>query len=185
MDIITFAQKGDTTSPTINTASVASGTLIPHGNFSLVYTYSDTGSSIDTTSFTGKIYSWNPTLDTWNPTDIASSYVTLSPVPTTATGTLQIANLPFGKYRFDVTVADTSGNSTTQSFTYFVDKVEWTISSDVYNIGDIVNTVQTFGTGELVVTIKTVGAGFALSLSPNTSLLTPPTTQISYWDGNF
>ena len=53
---------------------------------------------------------------------------------TSSTGVLQISGLPFGKYRFDITFSDTAGNSALQSFTYFVDKVEWTISSDTYNI---------------------------------------------------
>ena len=57
---------------------------------------------------------------------------------------MNIANLPFGRYRFDMSITDNAGNSTTQSFTYFVDRIEWTISADTYNIGNIVQNVATF-----------------------------------------
>lgn len=41
MSIITFAQSGDITPPTISSTSIASGALIPHGNFNLTYNYTD------------------------------------------------------------------------------------------------------------------------------------------------
>ena len=46
----------------------------------------------------------------------------------------------------------------------------------------MVSGAQTFGTGELIVTVKTVGAGFALTLSPNSTLVAS-TDTISYWNG--
>jgi hypothetical protein len=55
-----------------------------------------------------------------------------------------VTGLPFGKYRFDLSISDTSGNITTQSYTYFVDAIEWTISADTYNIGNIVQNIATF-----------------------------------------
>lgn len=75
---------------------------------------------------------------------------------TTSTGNLRIANLPFGKYRFDISIADTYGNVQTQSYTYFIDAIEWTISSAEYDIGNIIANTQTFGTGTMTVTVKTV-----------------------------
>lgn len=47
MGIITFAQAGDITPPIITGTSIASGTLIPHGNFNLTYNYTDTGAGIN------------------------------------------------------------------------------------------------------------------------------------------
>ena len=80
----------------------------------------------------------------------------ISGVPSTSTGFLAITNLPYGKYRFDISVSDNVGNITMQSYTYFVDAIEWTIDSDIYNIGDIINNITKFGTGELVITVRTV-----------------------------
>ena len=80
MQYITFAKlvPTDTTPPNILSNSVASGTLAPIGNFPITLTYSDTGSAIDSASFTGKIYAWNATGATWFATDISSSYLTVT-----------------------------------------------------------------------------------------------------------
>ena len=67
MDIITFATMGDITPPVISGASIASGTLIPHGNFSLTYNYTDVGSGINPGTATGQIYSWNSGTLSYNP----------------------------------------------------------------------------------------------------------------------
>lgn len=76
----------------------------------------------------------------------------------------QLTGLPFGKYRFDFSIADTVGNTVTQSYTYYVDSIIWTISAPSYDIGPAQTSIQTFGTGELLLTVQTVGAGFDLSM---------------------
>lgn len=106
--------------------------------------------------------------------------MSVSGTPTTSTGNLQIANLPFGKYRFDISVADVAGNIQMQSYTYFVDKIEWTVSSPIFNIGDIQSSILGFGTGELIVTVKTVGAGFSISHIRNTDLTSGSDTITVY-----
>ncbi len=165
MQYITFGQSaGDTVAPVITSISRASGSLMPIGNFPLVVTYSDTGSAINTASFTGKIYSWDATGSVWNITNIAPSYMTLSGAATTSTGQLTIAGLPFGKYRFDISVSDNAGNTTLQSIVYYIDDIEWSISADTYDIGTLISNIQAFGTGEMIVTVKTVGVGYTLKM---------------------
>lgn len=63
LQYVTFAMNynPDSTPPNFLSNSVASGTLAPTGTFPITVTYADTGSLIDTTSFTGKIYSWDAT----------------------------------------------------------------------------------------------------------------------------
>ena len=168
--VFSFGQLGDITPPTIQSINAQSGSLIPSGNFTIAVGYSDTGSSIQTSSFTGKIYNWNMTGSTWDATDISSSYMSLSGV-TSSTGNLRINSLPYGKYRFDISIADTSGNTRTASYTYFVDDIEWTIQSPSFDIGPTQNSIQKIGTGELLVTIRTVGAGFQLSMLRTQDLL--------------
>lgn len=148
MQYITFANSvpTDTTPPTITAINIASGTLIPSSNFTLITNFSDTGSSINTSSFSGRIYAWDSTGSTWSPMNIASSYMTITGTTTTSTGQLQVQNLPFGKYRFDIIIADTLGNTLTQSYTYFVDAIIWTISTPVYPIGSVPLGSDTFGT---------------------------------------
>lgn len=90
--------------------------------------------------------------------------MTLSAAATTSTGQLTIVGLPFGKYRFDISIADTLGNTTTQSNTYYIDGLSWNISSDEYDIGTLSPGPQIFGTGEMIVTVQTVGAAFNLKM---------------------
>ena len=78
MQYITFGQAaGDTVAPTIISISRSSGSLMPIGNFPLIVTYSDTGSNINTASFTGKIYAWDG-VSAWGATNLAPTYMTLS-----------------------------------------------------------------------------------------------------------
>ena len=135
-DVISFGQIGDIIPPVISSISIASGSLLPVGNFSLTIGYSDTGSSISTASLTGQIYSWDATGSVWNTINLAPSYMTLSGV-TTTTGSLSILGLPSGRYRFDISVADTLGNTLVQSYTYYIDGIDWSVSSASYDIGDI------------------------------------------------
>ena len=184
MEYITFAKSAptDTTPPNILTTSVASGTLAPSGIFPLTYTYSDTGSAIDTSSFTGRIYPWDATGATWSGTNIAGSYLAVTSASTT-TGVLQLTNLPFGKYRFDISIADTVGNVQTQSYTISIDSIIWTISAPTYSIGSAQTSIQTFGTGELILTVQTVGAAFDLSML-RTNDLTYITDIIPVYSGS-
>ena len=154
---------------------------MPIGNFPLVVTYSDTGSSINTASFTGRIYAWDG-VSAWGTTNLAPSYMTISGAATSSTGNLTIAGLPFGKYRFDISVADTAGNTQTQSVVYYIDAIDWSISSDTYDIGTLSPGPQIFGTGEMTVTVRTVGAAFNLSMI-GTSTLTRSAETINYWNG--
>ncbi|MBX9809669.1 hypothetical protein K2X92_04755 [Candidatus Gracilibacteria bacterium] len=181
MEYITFGKNGDIVAPNITSITHASGTLLPIGNFPLIVSYSDTGSSIVAGSFTGKIYSWNG-VNAWNTTNLAPSYMSVNGAATTTTGSLNIAGLPFGKYRFDISISDSTGNIRTQSYTYFVDAIEWNISSAEYDIGNIIANTQTFGSGDMIVTVKTVGAGFSLKMTGINTLAYGPET-VSYWDG--
>lgn len=144
LQYVTFGQVGDIVPPTILTNSKSSGALLPIGNFTIVNTYSDTGSLINPLSYTGRLYSWNTTGATWNATNIAPSYMSITGATSTTTGTLLVNNLPFGKYRVDVSISDNAGNTQTQSYTYFVDAVEWSVSGDTYDIGTAVPNTSTF-----------------------------------------
>jgi hypothetical protein len=171
MEYMTFARSvfTDTVAPVINSISRASGSLMPIGNFPLVVTYSDTGSVINAGSFTGRIYTWDG-VSAWSVTNIAPTYMTLSGAATTSTGRLTVSGLPYGKYRFDISVADTIGNIATQSVIYYIDAIEWSISSDTYDIGSLSPGSQIFGTGEMIVTVRTVGAAFSLKMIGTSTL---------------
>ena len=171
----------DTTPPVITSVNIASGTLIPKWTFNYLFSYTDTGSSINTGSVWVELYSWNTGTLSWNTTNLWGIYINTGSISSN-TGNININNLPFGKYRFDIIVADTAGNTLTQSYTYFVDALEWTIDTPVYAIWSARYGQDTFGTGELIVNIKTVGAGFDLSMI-RTNDLTKITDVIPVYNG--
>lgn len=70
--------------------------------------------------------------------------MSISGTTTTSTGNLNITNLPFGKYRFDISISDNDGNITTQSVIYYIDALEWSVSSDQYDIGTVVPNTEVF-----------------------------------------
>lgn len=180
-NIITFAQASDMVAPIISSTNIASGSLIPHGNFALTFNYTDTGAGISTWSATGVIYSWNSWTLSYNSTPLTwFSSITSS---TSTSSTIDVTNLPFWRYRFDLSVADIAWNITTQSYTYFVDAIEWTISADTYNIGNISQNIATFGSGELTITVRTVWAGFSITTSPISILTRSSGETINYWNG--
>jgi hypothetical protein len=185
-EYITFgtSPSSDITPPTLLTNSLQSGALLPIGNFLLTLTYADTGSLINTGSFTGAIYSWNTGSLSWNTTNLAPTYMSISGVTSTSTGRLQITNLPYGKYRYDIGIRDNAGNTTTGSYTYFVDDVSWSVNTDNYNIWDIIGNMTKFGTGELIITIQTVWAGFSISTLASLPLVWSATPPINYWNGS-
>lgn len=184
MQYVAFAKSvpTDTTPPVILSNSVASGTLAPYGTFPITLTYADTGSSIVAGSLTGRIYAWDATGATWSSTNIASPYLTITSA-STSTGVFQLTGLPYGKYRFDFIISDSVGNTLTQSYTYYVDAIVWTISAPSYDIGPAQTSITTFGTGELLLTVQTVGAAFDLSML-RTNDLTYITDVIPVYSGS-
>jgi uncharacterized delta-60 repeat protein len=171
----------DTAPPTILSNSVASGTLVPSGTFPITLSYTDTGTAINPSSLIGRIYQWNATGATWFTSNLAGSYLSITSA-TTSTWAFQVNNLPFGRYRFDFLISDILGNTTTVSYTYYVDEIEWSVSSPIYSQGNIPYGTDTFGTGEVLLTVRTVWAWFNLTLLRNTDLSYSGET-ISVYDG--
>jgi uncharacterized delta-60 repeat protein len=171
----------DTSPPTILSNSVASGSLVPKGTFPITLGYTDTGTAINPSSLIGRIYQWNATGATWFTSNLAWSYLSITSA-TTSTGVFQVNNLPYGRYRFDFLISDILGNTRTVSYTYYVDEIEWTVSTPLYPIGTIPNGSDTFGTGEILLTVRTIGAGFNLSLLRNADMSYSGET-ITVYDG--
>lgn len=164
LQVVIAATPVDTVLPNITSISILSGSLLPIGNFPVMVIYSDTGTNINISSFTKKIYSWNTGSLSWNVTNLAPSYTSIIGSSTTTGALFQVTGLPTGKYRFDISIADNIGNIRTQSYTYFIDAIEWNVSSDQYNIGNMPTNTPIFGAGEMIVTVKTVGAGFNVKM---------------------
>ena len=75
--------------------------------------------------------------------------------------------MPYGKYRFRISVADIVGNtSATTEKIFFIDAIEWSVSQPSVDIGDIMGGIQkNSNPDEFVITVQTIGAPFALNMS--------------------
>jgi hypothetical protein len=91
--------------------------------------------------------------------------------------------VPYGKYRFRISVADIVGNtSATTEKIFFIDQLNWSISQDTVDIGDLTLATQhNSAPSEFTITIETVGAPFTLSLSGTT--LVSHAAVIGHWTG--
>lgn len=159
----------DTTPPYITSENAGSGTIVPKGTFTYTIGYTDTGSSVNPAGVALRIYSWNSGSQIWNSTDLAPTYTSSQSI-TSTTGSWNLANIPYGKYRFDRVVTDLEGNTATYPSLLYIDAVTWTISTPTYDIGGAPQDITTFGSGEMIVTIQTIGSAFTLDMMRNTDL---------------
>lgn len=102
---------------------------------------------------------------------------------TTTIATHTLTGVPYGKYRFRISVADIVGNvSAVSERTFFIDQLNWTVSQDTVDIGDLIPGIQrNSAPSEFTITIQTVGAPFTLTLSGTTMI--GQTTAIGHWTG--
>jgi len=119
----------DGIAPSITSASILDNILFPSGSgITLNYIYTD-NVAINPASALFTLSKWNGT----SYVDITSPSVSFSGV--TGTGANYIFNtLPFGKYRSVLQIADTSGNLTTKTIIFFVDQLEFSVSTGSVNI---------------------------------------------------
>jgi hypothetical protein len=178
---ITFGYK-DITPPTLSlSGNVMSGRLMPIGKWSIILSYDDTESWISTGSLSLTLEKWNSSLGSY---DAATSSGLIESWTRTITWvTWSMSGVSYGKYRLTASISDRWGNQTSTGFVFFVDGVDWTISSDRYALGDLASWITTFGTGSLTITVKTVWAGFTLTSSAWTNIVSG-TNTINYWNGS-
>ena len=169
----------DFISPNMDSISLASGALLPIGNLAVTTTYSDAGVGIDMSSVTITLEKWNGTI-WWS--NIATTYLVWVPIITTGTGVHSLAGIPYGKYRFRTYVSDLAGNTSSIERIFYVDAIEWNISSDSYDIGILPTDTEVFGTGTMTITVKTIGAGFTIKMT-SINTLVKGTDTINYWNG--
>ena len=155
----------DTTPPQILSISLASGALLPIGNFIVTTTYTDTWAGIDTGSIVITLEKWNGT--TWW-LNIAPTYLSASGA-TTSTGTQTFAGVPYGKYRFRFTIADVvvpTNRSILTERIFYIDAIAWSVSQPSVDIGNVVSGIQkNSNPSEFIIMVQTVGAPFSLTMS--------------------
>jgi uncharacterized delta-60 repeat protein len=174
---------GDATPPQILTWSMISGSLLPIGNIVITTTYTDTGAAINTAWIYATLERWSGA--TWW-SDIASLYLSWSPLKNTSTTTYAFSWVPYGKYRYRLNVADIWWNSSTYETTFYIDAIEWEIDQDIVDIGDIIPGIQknSSPTDEITITVRTVWAWFNLAMS-GTSFASGSSPIVSHWTGTW
>ncbi len=166
-EIDAFNFETDVTPPTIDTYSPQDDLLLPIWNFNISIAHSDTEAGINTSSRTLALYKWTGSV-WWS--DIASSYVNFTGAIVTSTGAnFPVSWLPFWKYKATYSITDKVWNTATQDIIFYVDEVEFNISTWSIDIGTLPWGASQFSTWELIVTVKTVWAGFTLDMTHATN----------------
>ncbi len=134
---------------------------------------------IDTTSVDIALQNWSGGL--WGD-DVSATYLTGTTSITTSTGVWIFEGIPYGKYRYTVTVRDLRGNSSVVSNDFYIDEIEWNISQPSVDIGTLPSGItKTSSPDELILTIQTVGAPFRVTMSGTS--LQYASSSIPHWTG--
>ena len=172
----------DSTPPSIDSTSIASGSLLPWWNHTVVMSYSDSESDIDVSSALASLHKWDEISAWW--WDISSSNLSINSVWTWS-ASYSTNDLIFWKYQFRFMVDDTSGNTRAQNIDFYIDEPEFIVSTWSLDIGDI-DSFSDYYSDELEITVRTLWAGHRIILQRNTDLtyLTEtisPFTGLGYW----
>ncbi len=169
----------DSVDPVIQNYSPSDGFLHPIGNLLLSYTISDDNSGINTSNYDLAIEKWDGS--SWGP-DISSQYESLDEFSNTQ-ASFNIQGLSYGKYRASFEIYDNAGNSASVTHEFYVDEVEFNISTSEVDIWDIDDIWTVFtSTDTLTVTVKTVWAWFSVLMSQQAQMTKVPDT-LPNWDG--
>ncbi|MCH2188345.1 hypothetical protein MK079_00765 [Candidatus Gracilibacteria bacterium] len=171
----------DNTAPVFHSFTPQNDTISPIGDISLTVSYSDEvgGSGVDTNTGNIILQKWNSVASDWG-SDISGTSVTSSNI-TTNTGSFDISGLDYGRYRATVSISDIAENTGTQEIEFYIDEVEFMVSTGSLNIGSLESGIADFS-DEIQVTVRTIGAPFQVDLVKNTDLLSG-TQEISSWNG--
>lgn len=153
----------DNTPPSFVSSIPAINQLLPVSSFDLEVEFEENMGwvGVDTTSIDFELFKYNGV--SWG-SDIASTYVNFSWSTLSQTQAIYpVENLPYGKYKAVVSVADRAGNILNQEIVFYVDKFEVTLNQTSFDIGTLDALAPKYGSWEVVVTIKTLWAGFNIT----------------------
>lgn len=145
------ANEVDHTAPTLSTTAVQNAMFATLSN-DIVYSVSD-DYGIAWPSFSATLERWNGSA--W----VAAGTIT----PTTGSVTTLHTTVPsYGKYRTTMTLEDTSTNSSTAQYIFYVDEPSVVFSAGAVDIGTL-STSAIVASTPITITIHTVGAGVSVA----------------------
>lgn len=147
----------DSTDPIISNSIPENNTLYPTWNINFEYDYSD-NIEINTNNYNFEIQKWD-----WVSRNIITPNFSNSWI-TTAKANFNLNSLAYGAYKATFDIGDTNGNSAQKITTFYIDKLEITVSASNINLWllDENNTVN--ATQDVVVMVKTLWTGFNVNL---------------------
>ena len=180
VELDTLTLNTDSAAPTINAFAPVDDSVLPIGNFNIIFDHTDSESGIDVASSTLTLQKWNGAS---YGADIAGTYVNFwTSVINTTSAVFPVSWLPYGKYKWVYSIEDTFWNIASQDIFFYVDQIEFTINQPSVNIGNLETGVTLFSTDEIIVTVKTVGVGFNVKMR-QTSNMTTGLDDIPNWNG--
>lgn len=173
--------KIDVTPPVIWSFTPTENTLFPiWDNINLTYNYSDDIAWISTGTSNIVIQKYN-----WATFDTLTGQIASSTIDTTATNYI-LNHLDFGKYKATFTIDDKAGNTVTQIINFYVDKVEFVVSTWSIDIGSVKSNIWKYAIVEESITVKTLWAWFTLYNWKSTALTKWLTDIPDYsWSTNY
>ncbi len=168
----------DEVAPVITATNFLSGTLLPGGNHEINISYNDDDSWIDVSSATITLQKWDGISTFWP--DISASGITPGVINTTS-ASYNTSTLEFGRYRYVFNISDNTGNTTTETLEFYIDEIEFLVSTPEIDIGDLSIFTNSFSP-TVEITIRTVGAPFELFMNAD-SFLSFSTENISSYNG--
>ena len=172
----------DNTAPTIDSISIASGSILPGWTHNIILTYSDSwtwATGIDTATANPYLEKWNSSNSSWE--NITNSWLDSWNI-TSSSWTYQTQNLDYWKYRFNFNIKDKAWNiSQNKEIIFYIDKPELKISTWSINIWTLNPNSNTFG-DTLTVTVKTIWAPFRVKLKKNQKLKNNNSDEIIYYN---
>lgn len=168
----------DSTPPSIVNIFPTDNILYPNADFDISINYSDTGSSINTSSIIINLERWNGTAR-WS--DIFLWFTTGNTI-TATNATYNISALWFWKYKLYFYIEDSIGNWDFREVIFYTDEPELIISTGSLDIWALTPGSNSFSISDFTITVKTVWAWFNVILNNNTNLTTW-TIDIINWNG--
>ena len=157
----------DNIDPTISSFTPNSWALLPIWNFEIEYEFSDGDSGIDIWSEDIFLQKGDGTI-WW--ADIAGTYISLDTI-TSTWASYNATGIPFGRYRVWFEISDNAGNTTFIIHEFYVDEIEFIISTPEVDIGEVsFGGTQYTSSDTLRVTVKTVGAEFSVHMFQQTDM---------------
>lgn len=180
MQVAVAPAPDDSTPPSIGNHFPTDNMILPIGDFSFFFDYSDEEGEINPASSDIILQKWNGS-SWW--ADISSTYIGSSSITSTGS-TFSATDIPYGKYKATMSISDIIGFTSSQEIIFYIDELEFTISTGSVDIGALPYSTNYFSSDELIVTIKTVGVPFEVTMNQDTNMIYDITEVIPNWNGS-